>query len=245
MIKKIVSLFAISVCLMFSAVASSAVITTSTEYAFNDVNSDNVFDSADYLTPLYDYTLAVSQFDDNGGAYTLVGAVIKLDGFLEGFFRFENLSATATSEITGTVASQIKLATSTGIELVTILPSFSTTVLATVFDGKFDFDGTSGGNVTASPVPVTSTNTVTVTDASTLALFLGSGTIDLNVSGDSRATTTNIGGTVATENGVVSAGTFEIFYQYEAANVSVAAPNMLMLMGLVVLFVGFRTRKHA
>lgn len=230
--------------MLFAGVALAAPIQTSTQVAFNDVNNDTTFDSDDYLNPVYNYVLSVDQFDDNGGLFTLVGAVIKLDGFMEGFIGFENLSASATSEISGSISSTIELSTTTGTSLVTVLPTFSTSFSAPIFDGVVDFGGSSGVTTDASPVPVTASNTVTITDASTLALFLGSGTIDLDVDANSSASTSNVGGFVTTQSSVVSAASMEIYYLYETATVSVSAPSIIALLGLTLALVGFRGRKQ-
>lgn len=243
MFKKLLLSAIATTCVLFASSALAAPIQTSTQVAFNDVNNDTSFDSDDYLNPIYNYTLSVNQFDDNGGLFTLVGAVITLDGFMEGFIGFENLSTTATSEVSGSISSSIELSTNTGTTLVTVLPTFSTTFSAPVFDGVIDFGGTSGVTTTASPVPVTATNTVTVTDTTTLALFLGTGTIDLDVDANSSANTTNVGGFVTTQSSVVSAASMEIYYLYEVATVSVSAPSIIAIFGLILAFVGVRSRR--
>lgn len=240
MIKKIIGTVGLLTCLMASGFASAAIITTSTQTAFNDVKVDGSFDIDDYLNPIYDYTLNVNQFDDNNGLYKLVGAVITLNGFLDGFFEYENRSTNAGSKITGTLASEIWLSTSTNVQLVNVLPTFTRVITVGTFDGLLDFAGDTGGTVNAAPVPITASETVTITDLATLNLFLGSGTISLDVSGTSEAVVRNEGGLLSSGNGVTSAGTVEIYYQYELTAVS--APSSLMVLALTVFGFGMRAR---
>jgi hypothetical protein len=224
------------------SVSSAAVINTATQYVFNDLNGDTNFDFDDYAIPDFQYSIQANQFNDEGGKYTLVGAVITLDGFLLGEFGYENRSGSAI-DVDGVIASELELTTSTGISLVTVLPTFDYSTTIDAYDGRTDFAGTSGGTIKASPEPITSSEIVTVTDASKLALFLGNSTIDLNILGFSRSETFNTGGSFSSYTDVLTAGTMSIFYQYEVTSVPVSAPNMLALLAGVIGFAGLSSRR--
>lgn len=250
MLKKILFLATAAMCLTYSGLASAAIVQTSTQLVFNDVDPDGagtdtpsgVFDSEDYLNPFYTYTLSANKFDGSLG--TLLSVVITLNGYMEGSIGFENISTNAQSLVNGSISSLIQLNASTGATLVTVLPEFEVTnVLLDVFDGTDDKAGDSGITVESTPVPVVATEVETYSDASTLSLFLGSGTIDLDVQALAGGSTNNFGGSVETSNEVFSAATMEIYYVYDDGVVSVPAPSMIALLGLALGIVGARCRK--
>lgn len=241
MFKKIAFNLALVSSLVFSGAVTAAAITSPSQYVFNDKDGDTDFDSDDYFNPNYSYTLSANQFDDNGGAFNLLSVTLTLSGFMEGRFELENTSADSGSEVEGLIASLLALSTSTGIDLVTVLPEFAFERSFTAYDGAIDFNGTSGDIVSASPVPVTDSETVTITDASILALFIGTSTIDLDVDGESNSTLLTDGGSVLNLAKVSSAGTLDIFYTYENASVRVSSPSTIMLFGLSLALISLRT----
>lgn len=219
----------------------AAPITTPVQSIFNDKNNDNTFDSDDYFNPNYTYTLSAQQFNDNGGTLDLLSVTLTLEGFMEGIFKFENMSEDSVSEVDGTLASLLSLFTTSGVNLVTVLPAFSFERTLSIFDGDFDYAGTSGDSVQTTPAPVVAQNTVTITDSSILAQFIGTGSIDLNIKGESNSEFKTDGGSVLNIPEVNSAGTLDIFYTYENS-VKVAAPSSFLIFALAITLLSLRLR---
>lgn len=242
MVKKLALSFAAAASLAISAGASAAIISTPTQTVFTDTNGDTVFDSADYQNPAFTELLTVNQFDDNGGLYNLVSVTLTLEGYMEGQARLENISTTATSEVSITIASELELKTSTGTTLVTVLPEFNSSFSATVFDGTLDYGGTSGTTIVASPQPIVASQTVTITDPVVLAMFLGTGTIGLDLDAVSSSVVMGNGGDVFSNPSVVSGGLLDITYNYSVPDVS--APSTMAILGLGLAFAGFRSRRR-
>ena len=109
---------------------------------------------------------------------------------------------------------------------------------ATSFDGDIDFGGTSG--ITYQDLTATQTESETFTDASTLALFSGAGSIDLNL--NALATSFASGaGNLITQFNTSAGGNISVTYNYDDNSTPVSAPAHVALIGLGLLaFAGYR-----
>ena len=133
-------------------------------------------------------TLSVPQFDPASG--TLQSVEISFDATVDGSAGYESLdgaAATITLELTADV--ELQRPDTTVLSL--LQPLVAQVDNADPFDGTIDFDGPSGG--TFPGLTDTLNDTQLLTGAADLALFTGTGTVDLPVSATGMSTGSGAG----------------------------------------------------
>lgn len=125
----------------------------------------------------YSELVSLPMFDSSQGILNSVE--LKLEGMVEGDVFFENqsnLSASITTALGSSIELQNPDATTLLLE---VLPLVTTTTNVTAYDGVVDFAGTSGKTFLGETM--SANKSALFNDASNLALFTGSGNIDLPV----------------------------------------------------------------
>lgn len=185
-------------------------------------------DSTGVQTTNWTDTLVFGKFDTSLG--TLTSITFNLDGTVQGMGNAESLDA-SPSNVTLTLRSLLTLTRPDASALVVTNPVFSQTFAFSRYDGRIDFEGTSGG--TTGTVSSTKSDFFISSSASDFALFsaFGGGTINLGLSAMGNSNGTGSGNLV-TQFSTAAAGNASVTYTYTAAEVSEPASVVMMLGGL-------------
>lgn len=180
-------------------------------------------------------TLSVPQFDSSLG--TLNSVMITLVGAVAVDAQAESLDPEAAIVTLGVTTTMT--ASTTGFsDLVTVLPSVSSTQMFTSFDGNLDFAGTSGASV----LGLTNSSSDTGTETAGLSVFIGMGSIDIDIEATAETSATGAGN-LATIFGSQASAELTVVYDYSPATVPVPAALPLTMAGIGALgFVGRRRR---
>ena len=156
-------------------------------------------------------TMSVPQFDPSLG--TLTAVEITNSDPIKNSIRVENLD-TAADTIHVTVTGDLTLS---GPGLASLISNLSAdqTFNATAFDGSIDFGGTSGH--TFDPQTVNGSNSKTLTDASDLALYTGTGTVDITEATHASSMATGSANLLVQVN-TTAAATVTVIYHYIPTN---------------------------
>ena len=177
-------------------------------------------------------SLSFNKFDTKLG--TLTSIQFDLSGVVNASGEVENRSGSAAN-VTVWMGSKLELTRPDRSRLVLTNPEYIHLFELTAFDGKRDFDGTSGGRT--GPVEASGAESFTSSSASDFALFsaLGGGTIDLalKATGYSRS---DAAGNFSSEFESSASGIAKVTYNYTPfAEVPEPASMALILGGLGLL----------
>lgn len=185
-------------------------------------------------------TLGFNKFDSKLG--TLTSIRFDLGGVVQGIGEAESRDKKA-SIVTLTLGSLLDLTRPDGSKLVIANPVFSQAFDFTAYDGRTDFDGTSGG--TTGLVERSAGDYFLTHSASDFALFsaAGGGLIDLGMS--AKGTTSSTGpGNLVTGFTTSAAGFASITYEYTPFVVEVPEPaSMATLLAGLGLMGAVRRRR--
>lgn len=222
---------AIALTILATSSASAATITYDDSFAITTTNWDD--------------SLSVTQFDPSLG--TLNSIEVVLTGMVEGDARAEStdsLPSTVTLELAAEVVLTRPGVSFDGVgeaedipaseRIAVALPVVVSTDDLGASDGTLDFDGDSG----VSYMGLSNTNTVTeiLTGDSDLALFSGTGTLDLVIAGLGTSNASGSGNLI-TQFNTAAGAEVSITYDYEASDVGgdgeeVPEPASMILLGL-------------
>lgn len=193
----------------------------------------------------YNQTLTFDLFDDLGGTRELTSVKFLLTGDVSGTAKIENMSAGGGAEIDATLSSMITLATLSGDNLVSVLPSVLREFSAASFDGTFDYLGTSGA--TFDSLIAQKTASASYSEQSFLDSFTGAGTINTHLSAIATSRVSG-GGNTTSSFGTFAGATATITYTFAEIDqpensVSVPVPATALLFGSALFGFGMTKRK--
>lgn len=167
-------------------------------------SSDSYSETTDW-----EHIFQLPQFDDMGGARTLLSVIVTLDATIDAFGQVENMEAWE-HEITLTLDAYVSLSfmdqplvADTGVSMEEVFN-------ASAFDGAFDFDGPSGGGFDLSGFDQASTSR---SGAEDLSPWIGDGTVDIIGHGFSLSSAAGPGN-VAFQFMTEAAGQVTVRYEY-------------------------------
>jgi hypothetical protein len=161
----------------------------------------------------FNTSLSFPKFDSSLG--TLNSITFQLFGSVLGNAKGESLDASPAT-LTLTLAASLNLQRPDNTSIVVTIPTINNTFNATAFDGVIDFAGTSGITYTAQAG--SSTNAVTLSGGSDLALFTGSGSIVLPVTGTGSSSGSGAGN-LLTQFATSASASAQVTYNYSTATV--------------------------
>lgn len=168
---------------------------------------------------------------------TLTSVDITLAGDIAGTILLENQSGDPAT-LTGTLQAELHLKRPDGTDLLLAIPLTTQVFNASGYDGVLDFGGTSG--TTRSGLSANDTVNGSFSAASDLALFTGSGQIDLPLAAIAKSTGsgsgTMFGGYITN-----AAGTATIVYNYAPA--TTPEPSTMLLLGSALVAAGVFWRR--
>lgn len=192
------------------------------------------------LNPIFD-TFVFDQFDDMGGTRVLTSVLLTLNGEIQGLAEAENTS-NALSNIRFIADIELSLLSLSGNQLIATFPEYDEIFLeVAAFDGTIDNSGVSGRSTTFGGV--TDSASETITTQSVLDLFVGNGTISLNLEADSFLAVSFTGGNGPGQVLADATAISTLQYNYNTVARDVSAPNTLLTLSLVLVIAGLRSRK--
>jgi hypothetical protein len=175
--------------LPLAGILVAALLVVPTAAADQQIVSANVpLTQTDFTT-----TVSLPQFDPaNHGGEPLTEVECTIDGDVQGTIGVENLQEDAGGTITSRLSAELTLSRPDTTTLFSVNATSGDVVdVVDAFDGTTDFGGTSG--VTHTGVVGSGSATQAFTDAATLALFTGTGTVDLGFAAVATSTASGSG----------------------------------------------------
>lgn len=180
------------------------------------------------LTDINNSILSIQKFDSSLG--TLNSVILEFTGSMIGDAEFESRDARPQT-ITVDLSGLLTLAGPDNSTLFELNPQTINPYNVSAYDGKTDFDGTSGKTIKGIPAEKTASSTLTT--LSSLAPFIGTGTVDFSFSAQAKSAVKGSGNLVSGISTYAKGGV-KVTYDYTAeAPRKIPESSMVLGLGLI------------
>lgn len=182
------------------------------------------------FTDIENSILSIQKFDSSLG--TLNSVFIKFTGNMRGDAKFESTDRRSQT-ITVDLSGLLTLVGPNNNPVFELKPQEIRPYNVTRFDGKEDYDGTSGRTI--SGISAEASTSETIKDLSALAPFIGTGTVDFSFSANAESSVRGSGNIGSVINTFAKAD-IKVIYDYTEVPKKVPESSMVLGLGLIAGF---------